>query len=649
MIPAPYLFRPRPQHRETFENYSDRIQTANFEGRQHRTELTRTLTQANPTLDEHTAWNTLLQSRTRHNLDRLNLTPHTPAFLHQDGTDCAPCAAALGPRYQCTLCSHGAHIAQRPHVNQFVCIKHHRWTGPGSTPATQHTIGTAHVTAQRQLTKLLRRGRFDATLYLTLTLTLAPLAIGRGTTTHTPAEFLFPRVVEIARLLTNADFTRTFFNPNSTFVLAHAYLGDSLRPLLGEDTEVIARDLWLRYRTVFLRLRESLDEGRLYEPGPAHDLPADPSILNSIAPPTRPLEPIRRYLAASGDRKLTHHTAFDILAPTAKNTAMLKGKIETICFDGHRTTRTNAQILKSALHERDACGVCGHWILRPGINDLATTHPREAKQFHPTRNGNVTASDIFAKTSTTYWWLCEAGHEWPASGSNRIAAGSGCPTCLNRIIILGVNDLATRCPAAGRDWDHTLNCQDINKMAAGSNTVVWWLCPAQHSYRESIGDFTRRGACRECKRLERAPERMLPKARPDIAREWHTSANAPLIPDDFTIGSPKLVMWTCPAGHDYPQRIERRVAGIGCSICSSRRLERGVNDAATRYPKVCTEWHPFLNGLTEPGRILPGTDLYWWRCIAKQHNLRQSIPHRIKSGGCPDCPPEHRVSKPPQR
>lgn len=291
--------------------------------------------------------------------------------------------------------------------------------------------------------------------------------------------------------------------------------------------------------------------------------------------------------------------------------------------------------------------MCEHWILVPGVNDLATTHPQEARQFHPTRNGDVTASDIFAKTSKKYWWRCDEGGEWEATGSNRIAAGSGCPFCLNRIII-GINDIATRCPIAATLWDYELNSQDISKLSVGSNTVVWWRCPSKHSYRESIGDMTRCGACRDCKRAERTPERLLGNARPDLTNEWHKTANLPSTPNDFTIGSQNLMVWTCPQNHDYPQRIERRVAGAGCPLCSNRRLERNVNDAATRYPLICSEWHPHLNGFTGPDRILRGITLYWWRCLATKHNVRQSIPHRVNSGGCPDCPTKDRIGQAPQ-
>lgn len=63
---------------------------------------------------------------------------------------------------------------------------------------------------------------------------------------------------------------------------------------------------------------------------------------------------------------------------------------------------------------------------------LGYLNPELAKEWHPTKNGDLTPFDVFANTNQYIWWLCPTcGHEWRAKGSNRNANKRGCPRCAN--------------------------------------------------------------------------------------------------------------------------------------------------------------------------------------------------------------------------
>jgi hypothetical protein len=62
-------------------------------------------------------------------------------------------------------------------------------------------------------------------------------------------------------------------------------------------------------------------------------------------------------------------------------------------------------------------------------NCLATISPALAKEWHPTKNGNLTPDDITPGSNKKVWWQCGRGHEWKASVSNR-SRGTGCSFCL---------------------------------------------------------------------------------------------------------------------------------------------------------------------------------------------------------------------------
>ena len=70
-----------------------------------------------------------------------------------------------------------------------------------------------------------------------------------------------------------------------------------------------------------------------------------------------------------------------------------------------------------------------------GENDLQTTYPAIAREWHPTKNAPLQPWECFPKSERTVWWLKECGHEWQAKITHR-NNGSGCPGGNDRYLIL---------------------------------------------------------------------------------------------------------------------------------------------------------------------------------------------------------------------
>ena len=60
---------------------------------------------------------------------------------------------------------------------------------------------------------------------------------------------------------------------------------------------------------------------------------------------------------------------------------------------------------------------------------LLDCYPNVAKEWHPTKNGELLPSQITYGSRKKVWWLGECGHEWFAEINNRVASGCGCPIC----------------------------------------------------------------------------------------------------------------------------------------------------------------------------------------------------------------------------
>ena len=66
----------------------------------------------------------------------------------------------------------------------------------------------------------------------------------------------------------------------------------------------------------------------------------------------------------------------------------------------------------------------------PGYNDLASSYPEVAKEWHPTKNQRRTTEQVYKKDTRKYWWRCEnCEHSWRASVRERTCEERMCPVC----------------------------------------------------------------------------------------------------------------------------------------------------------------------------------------------------------------------------
>ena len=76
------------------------------------------------------------------------------------------------------------------------------------------------------------------------------------------------------------------------------------------------------------------------------------------------------------------------------------------------------------------CGICRGFIVVEGDNDLATKCPDLAKEWHPTKNGDLKPTRVTCGYNKKVWWLCpDCGCEWEAEVYRRAVRGNGCPNC----------------------------------------------------------------------------------------------------------------------------------------------------------------------------------------------------------------------------
>jgi DNA-directed RNA polymerase subunit RPC12/RpoP len=258
-------------------------------------------------------------------------------------------------------------------------------------------------------------------------------------------------------------------------------------------------------------------------------------------------------------------------------------------------------IYNRAGRDHTGCPYCARQKIMPGYNDLQTEYPKIAKEWHPTKNGNLTPSMVMGGSSKKAWWICSIGHAYQQSIAQRTSRNGSCPYCLGQKVLVGFNDLASNFPEIAKEW-HPIKNGNLKptQISKGSNKKFWWKCPkCNYEWEARVADRTKdHTGCPACanKVLVKGFNDLATKF-PKVAAEWHPTKNGNLTPKDVKATSNKKVWWICPHKHEYEQAIMLRTTrGYGCPYCAGQKVWSGFNDLATSHPEIAKEWHPTKNG-----------------------------------------------------
>ena len=74
-----------------------------------------------------------------------------------------------------------------------------------------------------------------------------------------------------------------------------------------------------------------------------------------------------------------------------------------------------------------------------------SSYPHLVKEWHPTKNGDLTPNDITHGSHKKVWWLCSNGHTYSQQINNKTILKYGCPECSGRRAS-ETNNLSTQYP-----------------------------------------------------------------------------------------------------------------------------------------------------------------------------------------------------------
>lgn len=175
-------------------------------------------------------------------------------------------------------------------------------------------------------------------------------------------------------------------------------------------------------------------------------------------------------------------------------------------------------------------------------NNLLFTHPAIAKEWHSSKNGNLSPRDVTLIANRKVWWLCPKDHVWSASVNERIR-GANCPYC-----------------SGGKVEEEIGREESVPQRAAKTISAK----------QEKPEDGRKKKPAKE----KLSAENCLQKTNPKLAAQWHPTKNGILTPKDVTAFSRDNVWWKCSKGHEWSAPVNARHNGQGCFYCNYMERHR---------------------------------------------------------------------------
>ncbi len=271
------------------------------------------------------------------------------------------------------------------------------------------------------------------------------------------------------------------------------------------------------------------------------------------------------------------------------------------------------------------------------IKSVAAVRPDLVTEWSE-RNGLLKPEEVSYGSKKEIIWRDSLGHEWVASVKSRVVNHTGCPYCSHNRILVGFNDFASQYPEIAEEWSEKNLPLTPQQVTAFSNRRIWWKGKCGHEWYALISSRSNGHGCPYCE-----THRVLTgfndfaSRYPDLVKEW--SSRNQITPGSIPENKPMLFWWKCrKCGMEYQAWPKSRIEGSGCPYCSEKVLVEGVNDLASRYPEIASEWDYQKNGDTKPTQVKSRSKAYYWWKGTCGHTWKARVYDRtVRHQGCTKC------------
>lgn len=260
-------------------------------------------------------------------------------------------------------------------------------------------------------------------------------------------------------------------------------------------------------------------------------------------------ESLKEYAEKNAPNLLRDYAEENPLSPSEIGASSTQ-EVVWICPFEHRETES---VYKRK--RRGYCSVCGP----NDVGSFAQVHPTLLKYW--SKENTVDPHYIPPTYTGQIKWKCKRGHIHETTIQRKVK-NPGCPICNQENYSLFKNK-----PELLEDWDYEKNEGiDPESVSAYSHIKYHWKCKNGHSYKAAPDNLMRHNTrCPICVSFG--------YLYPEIAKEWHPTANGDKTPFDFTVQSQYNAEFICSkCGSEYTSRIAYRVRRQSeyCSECKKK-------------------------------------------------------------------------------
>jgi hypothetical protein len=307
----------------------------------------------------------------------------------------------------------------------------------------------------------------------------------------------------------------------------------------------------------------------------------------------------------------------------------------------------------TALVERSKGSQCPYCIGRFASLEtcLATLNPSLAKEWHPTKNGEMTPHDVVPGSGYKVWWLCSNNpeHEWETTVVNRHLRGDGCPICHTRTSFHEQSIVFYLKQVFSDIVNHEMVYVDYDRkeLDVYIPSLSLGIEFDGHYYHKNrhVQDIDKNAYMNQQNiQLIRIRERPLQELK-DFGCQ-----NYLIEPNDISEmnGALQFILDFISRNYKLDSLLQRKLTLLKdiidvdkhrSGIYEQYNLTVRNNNLNEKEPLIAQEWHPTKNGKLHPSHVSYASNRkVWWLCD-KNHSYLKVVSQRTtgRRGGCPYC------------
>lgn len=290
------------------------------------------------------------------------------------------------------------------------------------------------------------------------------------------------------------------------------------------------------------------------------------------------------------------------------------------------------------VRRKSGCPICNNKVILVGFNDLATTHKELCTEWDFEKNGELLPTTVVGGTNQRVWWLCEKGHSFKASISNRAKKnGTGCPECdIERKSSFNEKVIFYYIKKLFNDAKENYRADFLNRKELDI------FVPSLSLAIEYDGEYYHKNALRDIKKNELCEENEIDVIRirepncPALPKKIHCFVRNTLNEDELKEIVEFIIAYV---NEKFKMNL---VLDIDLSrdrpkIMEMYLISEKSKSLALINAGLANEWHPTKNGVLTPGKISYSSNRNVWWLGQCGHEWEAKVNNRFNGNGCPIC------------